>query len=82
MDDNSMLHQEVRPETSGTIEPPFRSQDDDPSKHFDFLQFQKIMSTMPSGQVTVGSILGAMVFQIASDNDLIQKEAMKNEYYI
>jgi hypothetical protein len=50
------------PKTSRSLEDLFKSQDDDPSKSFEFLQFQKIMSEIPSGKTSVGSILGAMVF--------------------
>ena len=50
------------PETSRTEKNRFKSQDDDPSKSFEFLQFQKIMSEIPSGKTSVGSILGAMVY--------------------
>ena len=70
------------PETSRTLGEVFKSQDEDPSKSFDFLQFQKIMSEIPSGKTSVGSILGAMVFQISNDNALTKKEAMKEEHYV
>jgi hypothetical protein len=42
-------------------EPPFASQDDDPAKSFEFFEFKKIMSEIPTGKATVGSMLGAMV---------------------
>lgn len=42
-------------------EPPFASQDDDPAKSFEFFEFKKIMSELPSGKATVGTMLGAMV---------------------
>jgi hypothetical protein len=40
------------------------------------------MSEIPSGKTSVGSILGAMVFQISNDNALTKKEAMKEEHYV
>lgn len=40
------------------------------------------MSQIPSGKTSVGSILGAMVFQISNDNALVQKEALKPEFYV
>lgn len=45
-------------------EEPFKSQDDDPAKTFEFLEFKKVMSEIPASQTTVGSMLGAMVYQI------------------
>ena len=58
-------------------EPAFASLDDDPSKSFEFFEFKKIMSQIPSGQTTVGSMLGAMVLQISQKNDKTLQESLK-----
>lgn len=60
---------------------PFLSHDDDPAKTFDFLEFKKIMTEMPSRSTTVGSILGAMVYQIGVSAEKRQQEALDPQYY-
>lgn len=40
------------------------STDEDPARQREFLEFKKLMNEMSSGDATVGSILGAMVYQI------------------
>jgi len=40
----------------------FNSHDDDPSKKFEFTEFDKIMMDIKTGSTSVGSILGAMLF--------------------
>jgi alcohol dehydrogenase class IV len=41
-----------------------KSVDDDPARAREFLEFRKVMAGMNTGTATVGSILGAMVYQI------------------
>ena len=60
---------------------PFLSHDDDPSKKFEFLEFKKILGAMPSGTASVGSILGAMVYQIGVNAEQRQHEALDPQYY-
>lgn len=40
---------EEKDEVQELIAEPFKSQDDDPEKNFDFLEFKKIMSEIPAG---------------------------------
>lgn len=59
----------------------FNSQDDDPSKKWDFYQYRKATSEMDTGSTSVGSILGAMVYQITSNNSKRHRDALKPELY-
>jgi hypothetical protein len=47
----------------------FKSQDEDPSKDWSFLQYKKANLEIKTGNTTVGSILGAMLYQICADNN-------------
>lgn len=60
---------------------PIKSRDDDPSKTWDFFQFKKIMSEIPPGSTTVGSMLGAMVYQISQDNSKRVADAKDPKHY-
>ena len=60
---------------------PVKSRDDDPSKTWDFFQFKKIMSEIPPGSTTVGSMLGAMVYQISQDNSKRVADAKDPKHY-
>ena len=57
----------------------FTSMDDDPRKNFDFVDFKKNMSEMKSGNSSVGSILGAMVYQISLNKEKRHEDAMVKE---
>ena len=59
----------------------FNSQDDDPSRKWDFFQYRKATSEMDTGSTSVGSILGAMVYQITSNNSKRHRDALKPELY-
>lgn len=43
----------------------FFSLDDDPSKTWEFIQYQKNISEIPMGTCSVGSILGAIINQLS-----------------
>lgn len=58
---------------------PVKSLDDDPAKTWDFFQFKKIMNEIPTGTATVGSILGAMVYQISQSSSSPQEDSAPPE---
>ena len=66
--------------TAELDEPVIKSIDDDPARQYDFLQFKKVVSEMPLDNCNVGSILGAMVYQIGISNEKIIKESLKMDF--
>ena len=72
---------EVKDDGAVEIQEPFKSQDDDPEKTFEFLEFKKIMSEIPAGQTTVGTMLGAMVYQIGQESEKRLNDAMDDKYF-
>lgn len=58
-------------------DPVIKSRDDDPKRQYGFLQFKKVVSEMPLNNCSVGSILGAMVYQIGLDNNKLIKDSLK-----
>lgn len=73
--------EEEEPEPAEVVEeePVLKSCDDDPSKTFDFFQYQKAMSEISTGSCSVGSILGAMVYQIDQSAQLKLKAAVDQD---
>lgn len=53
------------------------STDDDPARQREFLEFKKVMNEMSSGEATVGSILGAMVYQISEQSEKRHKKGLE-----
>lgn len=80
-DDQEEDAQEGEEQEVAEVAEPFKSQDDDPSKTWDFFQFKKIMSEIPPGTTTVGSMLGAMVYQISQDNAKRVEGALDEKHY-
>lgn len=59
----------------------YNSTDDNPARKKDFIEFQKVMSEMDTGSATVGSIMGAMIYQISQNSEHREKEGLDDKYY-
>ena len=55
------------------------STDDKPGRKKDFNEFKKLMLDMNTGDSTVGSIMGAMVYQISQQKEKMHEEATKSK---
>jgi len=56
----------------------FASTDDDPSRLKDFFEFKKVMLEMKTSKSSVGSIVGAMVYQIGQMKEQRHEAAIKD----
>ena len=59
----------------------FKSMDDDPKRKNEFIEFQKIMTQLSSGNCSVGSIMGAMVYQISCNKKKRVESALNEDLY-
>ena len=58
-------------------QPAFKSYDDDPSRVREFNEFKKYMLEIKTANTSVGSILGAMVYQIGQQKEKRHKDSLQ-----